>query len=36
MKTNKYIPFCLFLLYLAPAKAIDIPKDDCHQQYCER
>lgn len=28
MKTNKYILFCLFLLYLAPAKAINIPKDE--------
>ena len=28
MKTNKYILFCLFLLYLAPAKAINIPNDE--------
>ena len=28
MKTNKYILFCLFLLYLLPAKATDIPKDE--------
>ena len=28
MKTYKYILFCLFLLYLAPAKAIEGPEDD--------
>ena len=28
MKTCKYILFCLFLLYLAPAKAVEEPKDD--------
>ena len=28
MKTCKYILFCLFLLYLAPAKAIEGPEDD--------
>lgn len=28
MKTNKYILFCLSLLYLAPAKASDITKDE--------
>ena len=28
MKTNKYILFCLFLLYLLPVKAADITKDE--------
>lgn len=28
MKTCKYILFCLFLLYLAPAKAVEEPEDD--------
>lgn len=28
MKNKKYILFCLFLLYLAPAKASDITKDE--------
>ena len=28
MKTNKYILFCLFLLYLLPVKATDITKDE--------
>ena len=28
MKTCKYILFCLFLLYLAPAKAIEGLEDD--------
>lgn len=28
MKTNKYILFCLFLLYLAPVKATDITKGE--------
>ena len=28
MKTYKYILFCLFLLYLAPAKAVEEPEDD--------
>ena len=28
MKTNQYILFCLFLLYLTPTKAIEPPTDE--------